>query len=367
VPGARSHLRALAAALLATACTATPAAAENGWDAKWITQSEYPTLESGQRTTSFFKAQNVGQRTWANSTVNLGTTAPRDRRSALWDTEAWGNYGRPTSLEEARVDPGQTGTFEFTVLAPDVTEKTTFREHFAPVADAPDGGWMEESWGAVYLDYTVTPRRAPTVRIAGAPQTVRSGDQIDVVAEARDDYAMRHVEFFLDGSKVATATPDGDDSFAASFRPEGIGAGTHVITARAIDHVGNETSVSHSFEVYEATPGQPPPPSVTPPIVADATMRARLLRRKRVRVLQLTVSAPVGSRIEVRCRPRRCRPQVVRSTRRRTTRIQGLRRVVLRRGTRVEIAVTRPGTQGELTRFTIGRRTIRKQRFPLGG
>src|SRR3712207_6902101 len=41
------------------------------WDAKWLTQSEYPTLESGQRTTSFFKAQNVGQRTWSRPIVNL--------------------------------------------------------------------------------------------------------------------------------------------------------------------------------------------------------------------------------------------------------------------------------------------------------
>ena len=364
------RIRLLVCGLAAAGVLAPPAAAENGWDAKWVGQSGYPTLESGQRTTSFFRAQNVGQRTWANSTVNLGTAVPRDRRGAMWDTETWGNYGRPTSLEEASVVPGAVGTFEFTVKAPEVSETRTFRENFAPVADVPDGGWMEDSWGNVYLDYTVTPRKAPTVRIASAPQTARAGDPIDVAAEARDDYAMRHVQFLLDGEVVATVTePREANRYEARFTPEGISPGMHSITARAVDHVGNETSVSHSFEVYEAQ-GAPPPPSPPPAggvIDADATMRARLLRRGRVRVLGLRVTAPPGSRIVVRCVPRRCRRQVVASTRRRTSRIYGIRRVVLRRGTRVEVRVTRPGAVGELTRFTIRRRTIRKQRFPLSG
>ena len=62
---------------------ASPAAAEGGaYEAKWLGQSDYLTLESGQTATSYFDAQNVGTSTWTNDVVRLGTSNPRDRTSA---------------------------------------------------------------------------------------------------------------------------------------------------------------------------------------------------------------------------------------------------------------------------------------------
>ena len=98
---------------------AAPAAAEGGYEAKWIGQSPYLTLESGQRATSYFDAQNVGTATWTNDVVRLGTTNPRDRASAFADA-TWINAGRATPLDQPFVEPGRNGRITFTVLAPSV-------------------------------------------------------------------------------------------------------------------------------------------------------------------------------------------------------------------------------------------------------
>ena len=79
----------------AVLATAAPAAGENGYEAKWVGQSAYLTLESGQTATSYFDAQNVGTATWTNNVVRLGTTNPRDRASAFANS-SWINRARAT-------------------------------------------------------------------------------------------------------------------------------------------------------------------------------------------------------------------------------------------------------------------------------
>ena len=131
------------AAALAAGLT-TSASGAGGYEAKFIGQSNYLTLESGQRATSWFDAQNVGTATWTNDVVRLGTTNPRDRASALANS-TWINVARPTPLDQPFVEPGKVGRFTFTVTAPNVGATTVFNEYFAPLAEA--RAWMENEIG----------------------------------------------------------------------------------------------------------------------------------------------------------------------------------------------------------------------------
>lgn len=109
-----------------------------------------------------------------------------------------------------------------------------------------------------------------------------------------------------------------------------------------------------------STPGAPPAATARPatfigpfPIVR---IRGRLTSRG-ARISLLSVRAPRGSRVEVRCRGRRC-PQrrTVMRNRRGTVRVASFQRY-LRTGTVLEIFVTQRGRVGKYTRFRIrGRR-----------
>lgn len=82
-----------------------------------------------------FKAKNTGNVTWHNNgsyPVNVGMTHPTDRLS-LFMGSGWLGQNRPAHLVETDVDPGQTGTFEFWMKAPN--QSGVYREYFSLVAE----------------------------------------------------------------------------------------------------------------------------------------------------------------------------------------------------------------------------------------
>ena len=171
---------------------AAPAHGDAGYEAKFIGQSAYLTLESGQRATSYFDAQNVGTVTWTNDVVRLGTTNPRDRSSAFANS-TWINAGRPTPLDQPFVEPGRVGRFTFTVTAPNVAATTVFNEYFAPLAEL--RAWMENdaaNWppNGVFLRYTVVPGAAPKVAISALAEHVPQGTPVTVRADASDNHSI---------------------------------------------------------------------------------------------------------------------------------------------------------------------------------
>ena len=101
-----------------------------GWDA---------SLKEGQQAYVVFVMKNTGNTTWTRSGA-FGTT---DTRLATY--ESWGrassfcdntwviNCTRPAALKEASVAPGEYGTFEFSIKAPDFPGDYT--EAFAPIID----------------------------------------------------------------------------------------------------------------------------------------------------------------------------------------------------------------------------------------
>lgn len=92
-------------------------------------------LAKGDRVFVGFIAKNTGNITWHNSganPVNVGMTHPQDRASAFYDY-SWIGTNRPARLKEASVAPGQNGTFEFWMNAPQTLG--TYPEYFSLVAE----------------------------------------------------------------------------------------------------------------------------------------------------------------------------------------------------------------------------------------
>jgi hypothetical protein len=279
---------ALAAAL--AIAIAAPAAGDGGYEAKWLRQSPYLTLESGQVATSYFDAQNVGTATWTNNVVRLGTTNPRDRISAFANG-TWLNRARPTPLDQAFVEPGSTGRFTFTVTAPAVSATRVFNEYFAPLAEG--RAWMENNalnWppNGVYLRYTVVPGQPPRVSIESAPDRVPQGTPVTIRAAASDNRGINRVELAIAGRApvVDRAAP-----YEATLDSGGLRSGQHTITATAVDHSGrraqtsravtldpipNGAGASRSAQMTAGFGKRRPRPRVTVPYGRSTYVRGRL-------------------------------------------------------------------------------------------
>jgi Bacterial Ig domain len=233
-------------ALTVALAVAGPAAGEGGqYEAKYISESGFPTLESGETVTSYFVAQNVGTATWTNDIVRLGTSNPRDRTSAFANS-SWVYPWRPTVLDNAFVKPGETGRFTFTMTAPAVSSTTVYDEYFAPVADGV--AWMEnnaENWppNGVWLRYTVVPPAAPKVAIASAPGRVRQNTPVTVRATASDNRKVSRVEFRL-GTKAAVV--DRSSPYEVTLDSSGLAEGPQPITATAVDGAGRTARATAS-------------------------------------------------------------------------------------------------------------------------
>jgi len=236
---------------LAAAAASAPPALAAEYAAKWIGQSEYPLLESGERSVSFFVAQNTGTRTWTSDVVRLGTTYGYDRASVFAD-ESWLLPSRPTALDEPSVPPGATGRFEFTVRAPSVDATQVFREAFAPVAEGI--AWMQQApdWDPVYLDYTVVPAVPPAVAWTAAPDAVERGTPATVSVSASDNRRVDRVEF-----RLAAGAPsvDAQAPYDASVATTGLARGTHTLEATAVDGAGNRMSVTRPLTLTAAPNG----------------------------------------------------------------------------------------------------------------
>jgi hypothetical protein len=90
------------------------------------------SLKPGGRYYFVLKAKNTGNLVWEKGNFRLGTTNTLNRSSDLYDT-SWISPGRPATISEATVQPGQVGTFEFWVNIP--TNRVDTREYFNPLQE----------------------------------------------------------------------------------------------------------------------------------------------------------------------------------------------------------------------------------------
>jgi hypothetical protein len=227
------------------------------YEAQYISESPYLTLESGETGRSSFTARNIGTGTWDPSFVRLGTTNPRERASAMYDAAHWVLPTRPTVLDQPSVAPGQDGSFTFFVHAPEVNAVTVTDEYFAPVADG--YAWMENDangWppNGVFLRYTIVPRQPPSSRITSSPDRVGQGQPIEVAAEASDNVRIARVAFSVDGRELAS---DATAPYAASLPSGGLSVGRHTVEARAYDGAGQQATATANVEVLDSSAGIP--------------------------------------------------------------------------------------------------------------
>jgi hypothetical protein len=368
----RCPLIALAVAAWLTVAPTAAFAGHHGGDpddyhAAFVRKSDDRTLESGQEATSWVEARNISDTvTWDNTVVKLGADEPHDRTSPMYWDQDWLSPSRPTFMDQRTVGPNQVGRFTFRVKAPAVNVSTHYREFLAPVAEGV--AWMDGAeWGTDgrrAIDYVITPPNPPSVSLTNVPVRIRRGDPLRVEARARDDYEMRGVRMSVGAAAIDATAPDPNapDTYVGELPTGDLPPGFHTLSVTGTDHVGNDTTVTHQFEVFE-----PPPPPPPPQLDSSVSLRGRVLRRGRgIRALSLRVKAPIGSRISVSCRPKpRCRNLVVGATKATTTRLRGLRGRRLRRGTQIYVKVTRLGMIGELTLLTVGRRNVVSNQYPL--
>ena len=73
-------------------------------------------LRPNEEFTGEIEMENIGTTTWTPAKTFLGTTEPRDGASRLAHS-SWVSPGRAAAVDRV-VEPGQTGTFRFTIQAP---------------------------------------------------------------------------------------------------------------------------------------------------------------------------------------------------------------------------------------------------------
>lgn len=102
--------------------------------------SNSPVIDIAPSGTAYvtLQARNNGYQTWSQSVVHLATSYPGDRSSSF----ANGTWLSPQriQMQESSVQPGNTGTFSFSMSAP--SQPGTYIEHFSLVADGIT--WMND-------------------------------------------------------------------------------------------------------------------------------------------------------------------------------------------------------------------------------
>ena len=140
--------------------------------AKFYRFSGYPTVTRGTSTTVSIDYQNIGTRTWHDSTVNpagafnLANTAPINRSNSLMWDPGWTSRSRPQTTftavyledgvtlapDQHRAHPGQIVRFSYKYSPPSGMTPGVYYEHIQPVLEG-QANWNVS--GAGYFQVTV--------------------------------------------------------------------------------------------------------------------------------------------------------------------------------------------------------------------
>ena len=118
-----------------------PAPVKPEYDYEWVSQSDYPTIGQGAKTTMTLKVRNTGTAWWYNhdfGEIHLATVEPTDRNSGFFIAGNWLSTNRAAKMVEDHVIPGDVATFTFDIQGnPSVG---IYPEHFSLVAE--NKAWM---------------------------------------------------------------------------------------------------------------------------------------------------------------------------------------------------------------------------------
>jgi PKD repeat protein len=199
---------------------------------------------------------------------------------------------------------------------------------------------------------------APIASFTVSPPAPQIGQAVALSSTATDpDGAIAGQEWDLDGDGVFgdASGPSASTTFAT--------AGAHTVSLRVADDRGVVVIGSAAVTVIDPS-SQPPPDDRSgvegqreeaPRPQLDAAVRLRTrVGRRRTRVELLTVRAPAGSTVTLRCSASRCpfsRSVSRIGTRERTVRFKRPEGRLLYAGTLLQVFVTRPGAIGAYVSF----------------
>ncbi|MFO0628563.1 MAG: M15 family metallopeptidase [Polyangiales bacterium] len=143
---------------------------------------------SGDRPVAFVEYRNTGTATWDTTGTRLGTTSPRDRRGAFYDSVNWRSPSRPSTVD-APTAPGAVGRFSFVLLIPEVSVVQDLADTYALVQEGVT--WFGPADDAVRCTVRVRPRgvdagMAPPDVVIPPATDVPMDDVVDDVADAAD-------------------------------------------------------------------------------------------------------------------------------------------------------------------------------------
>lgn len=115
-----------------------------------VVESNVVNLQPGGSANVIIKARNTGNQTWYRFNTLIGTSRPYDRTSEFYSS-SWLGDTRPAIMKEDAVMPGEVGTFEFTLTAPNKVFNT--REYFNIVTEGIS--WQNDI--GYYYDINVNP------------------------------------------------------------------------------------------------------------------------------------------------------------------------------------------------------------------
>jgi len=97
------------------------------------------TLMPNTRYYAYLRIKNTGNATWHQQSFKLGTSNPKDRSSAIYDS-TWISKHRPARLTQSQVAPGEIGTFEFWIKTP--SYPISQKEYFLPLVE--NTTWLKD-------------------------------------------------------------------------------------------------------------------------------------------------------------------------------------------------------------------------------
>ena len=133
-------------------------------------------LTSGEEAVVYLELDNTGDVAWTAGATRVGTQDPQDRASAFFKAENWLAPNRP-SPPDMTVAPGATGRFSWAMVAPEVTETTTFDETFQLVQEGVAWFGPKQTMSIVVHPRTgeAPPGEEPDPTDAGGCSTGRAG------------------------------------------------------------------------------------------------------------------------------------------------------------------------------------------------
>jgi hypothetical protein len=199
----------------------------------------------------------------------------------------------------------------------------------------------------------------PVVAFAFSPRAPRVGDPVEFVSSTRDPEGdLTEQAWDLDGDGEFD-DGRGDEVVYTFATP-----GPKVVRQRATDGAGGTAIAERTFTVAPAPKAKPGFLNPSPVVTLSGEIMSSGMR-----VTRLTVRAPRGALVVVKCRGKGCGVERRRKRVKRGTVGFKTYQRFLRAGTKLEIFVKKPRTIGDFTRYTIraGKFPVRTDRcLPVG-